>query len=59
MLPEAIYRFSEIPIKILKQFFTVIEITLFNFILKNKTPSIAKTILNQKGTAVDPTICGF
>ena len=38
MLPEAIYRFNAIPIKVLSKFFTDLEGTIINVILENKKP---------------------
>ena len=38
MLPEAIYRFNAIPIKVLSKFFTDLEGTIINIILENKKP---------------------
>jgi hypothetical protein len=38
ILPIAIYRFSEIPIKIPIQLFTDLERTILNFIWRNKNP---------------------
>jgi hypothetical protein len=55
--PKAIYRFSAIPIKILMQFFTVLEIESLDLIWKKKKkPRIAKTILNNKRTSGRITI---
>ena len=48
ILPKAVYRFNEIPIKIPRKFFTDIERTTINLYGKNKKLRIAKTILYKK-----------
>ena len=59
VLPETIYRFNAMPIKIPANFFTDLEITVLNFIWKNKKPRIVKTVLYNTGTSGGITIHDF
>ena len=51
ILPNAIYRFNVIPIKLPMAYFTELQQNISQFIWKHKTPQIAKVVVAKKNGA--------
>ena len=59
VLPNTIYGFNVIPIKLPKSFFTELEQEISQFIWEHKRPQIVKTVLRKKNGAEEINLRDF
>ena len=59
ILPNSIYRFNTIPIKLTMAFFTELGQKISQFICKHKRPQVAKVVLKKKSEAGEINLPDF
>ena len=59
IIPNAVYKFSVIPIKLPMTFFTELEQKNSQFVWKHKRPQIGKAVLRKKNGAAGINLSDF
>lgn len=59
VLPDFIYRFNVIPLKISTSYFVMIDKLILKFIMRDKRPRIANIILKKRNKVRELTLYNF